>query len=415
MNNKLRPTSLLASFFLPALALLAAAAILGLLNAVWGIGWGRWPVLHLALLGGVSQLVIGAAQFFVAAFLATDPPPRRLVAAQVIAWNAGAVAVAASRPLGLPGLAEGGTGLVLLGLILFVAGLLVMRRNSIQRFHWAIRWYVLAAAFLSFGLLAGVAMVSGLAWGHGSLLWAHLTFNLLGWFGTAIVGTLHTLFPSLSGTRLRYPRLEPFTFAGWAAGVAALGAGQAFGLAPVAACGWFALALASILLAVNLVSSLRAANRPLPLSLRLVALGQPFLPVAFLLALVATLADGVGGPFLGWPGEVMPVLILAGWIGLTVAGSLFHLVSMLARVRSGFAFAMPVPDPLKDGLLTLAAGAGLVLMALAPPVGEPMLAVVGKLVTLAALLILAGRIARIAAVAFSPAGRLSQAGRPAGR
>jgi hypothetical protein len=44
--------------------------------------------------GGVSQLVLGAAQFFAGAFLATDPPRRELVRVQLVTWNVGALLVA---------------------------------------------------------------------------------------------------------------------------------------------------------------------------------------------------------------------------------------------------------------------------------------------------------------------------------
>ena len=60
--------------------------------------WGRWLTLHLAFVGGVSQLVLGASQFFAGAFLATDPPPRRLVRAELVGWNLGAVILAIAIP-----------------------------------------------------------------------------------------------------------------------------------------------------------------------------------------------------------------------------------------------------------------------------------------------------------------------------
>jgi len=42
----------------------------------------RWLALHFAFVGGVSQLILGAGQFFVCAFLATDPPSRATVRAR---------------------------------------------------------------------------------------------------------------------------------------------------------------------------------------------------------------------------------------------------------------------------------------------------------------------------------------------
>ncbi|MDQ5894529.1 MAG: hypothetical protein QG596_790 [Actinomycetota bacterium] len=394
--------SLLAVFFPVAFTMLSMAALLALLDSFWGIGWGRWPILHLALLGGVSQLVIGAAQFFVAAFLSTDPPPRSLIASQAAAWNVGVLAVVASRPLGQPELAEIGTLLILLGLTLFLAGLTVMRHKSLQSFHWATRWYAASAGFLIPGVLVGGAMVSGTIWTQGSLLGAHLVLNLLGWFGTAIVGTLHTLLPSLSGNRLRFPRFEPFTFGSWLGGVALLALGVAFGSAPVAGCGWAALLSASCLLSANIAGTLRQSAGPLRLSLRLLTSAQLFLPVSFLVAFVSTLSAGVNGPFTGWAGEALPTLILSGWIGLTVAGSLLHLLAMMARVRSGFAFSLPDARPRRDILLSCAAVVGLVSMTVSASINSGLLGTVSRVLVLGVLLFVVWQLARMLLVAFTP-------------
>ena len=79
-----------------------AAAVAGSIQAIAPWPWGRWLALHLAFVGGVSQLVLGASQFFAGAFLATDPPPRRLVRGQLLAWNAGAILLALGDPRGAP-------------------------------------------------------------------------------------------------------------------------------------------------------------------------------------------------------------------------------------------------------------------------------------------------------------------------
>jgi nitrite reductase (NO-forming) len=392
--------SLLAVFFPVAFTMLSMAALLALLDSFWGIGWGRWPILHLALLGGVSQLVIGAAQFFVAAFLSTDPPSRPLIASQAAAWNAGVLAVVVSRPLGQPELAEIGTVLILLGLTLFLAGLTVMRQKSLQSFHWATRWYAASAGFLVPGVLVGGAMVSGTAWTHGSLLGAHLVLNLLGWFGTAIVGTLHTLLPSLAGSRLRFPRFEPFTFGFWLGGVALLALGIAFDSAPVACCGWAALLSASCLLLVNVGGTLRLSSGPRRLSLRLLASAQLFLPLSILIALASTLDTGVGGPFTGWAGDALPTLVLLGWIGLTVAGSLLHLVAMMARVRSKFAFSLPDPQPRRDTVLACVAVVGVVSMTVSTEIDSNLIGTISRLMVLGVLMVVVWQLARMFAIAL---------------
>lgn len=79
----LRPTDVLAAFFLLGVAYMAAGALVAVAHDATGWSSGRWLAVHLALVGGVSQLMLGASQFFVGAFLATDPPARGLVRAQL--------------------------------------------------------------------------------------------------------------------------------------------------------------------------------------------------------------------------------------------------------------------------------------------------------------------------------------------
>ncbi len=143
--------------------------------------------------------MLGAGQFFVCAFLATDPPPRRLIWAQLAAWNVGTMLVAVGVPTATSGLVDGGGALIAAGLVLFAAALRGMQRRSLQRAPWALRWYQASAVCLGVGALAGVLMARDTPWPYGSLLGAHLALNLGGWFGTAIIGTLHTFFPSLTG------------------------------------------------------------------------------------------------------------------------------------------------------------------------------------------------------------------------
>jgi hypothetical protein len=99
-----------------------------------------------------------------------------------------------------------GAGLLAVGLVAFIAGLHGLRRRSLQRAPWAIRWYEACATFLGVGVLAGILLATGARWTPGHLLGAHVAPNLAGWFGTAIVGTLHTSSPSLTETRLRSRR-----------------------------------------------------------------------------------------------------------------------------------------------------------------------------------------------------------------
>jgi len=396
-----RPSQLVAVFFAVAMLMLIAAAAAGVADALTGLSWLHWLALHLALLGGVSQLILGAGQFFVCAYLATDPPARRLVRAQLVTWNAGTALVAVGVPTGVSGLADAGVALVCAGLVLFVQALRGMQRKSLQRAPWAARWYMTCAACLALGALVGALLARGTPWSHGSLLGAHLALNIGGWLGMAIVGTLHTFFPSLTQTRLRHAWLQAPTFWLWLLGVALLAAGAAGGSQAVVALGWLGLALAACGLSINLVASLRSADATLTLPARLIALAQCFLVAGLVVAFAATLRDGFGAAFVGNARGALASLLIAGWIGLTVTGALLHLFAVVGRVRH-FAPAMPTPRPLRDRALSVAAALAVAALALSHGGGLGDLARPAAVVLIAVMAALSSELVPLAWRALRP-------------
>jgi nitrite reductase (NO-forming) len=400
-----RPGTLVSMFFIPAIVLLLASAGAALGYAVTRQDWLHWLALHLALLGGVSQLVLGVGQFFVCAFLATDPPSRRLVAGQLLAWNGGTVLVAVGVPTATGSLIDAGAALIGLGLLLFAVALGAMRRRSLQRARWAVRWYQACAACLGVGALVGVMLARGTPWPYGSLLGAHLALNVGGWLGTAIVGTLHTFFPSLTRTRLRYPGLQGATFTLWLLGVGLLTVGAAFALTLLIVAGWVGLASAGVLLAANLGACLRRAPRPLALPAMLIALAQAFLAAGLLFALVVTIAQRPREPLLGAERDVLAILLLAGWVGLTVCGALLHLLAVLTRVRN-FSRPMPVAATMRDPVLVFSAGLGIALLVASHSSRLAALSAPATVILLAVLTFLAIRVLALAITALrrQPAG-----------
>ena len=328
------PAGMLAAFFAPALLSLAAAAVTAVLHAAVDLDWGRWLAIHLAFVGGVSQLVLGASQFFVAAFLATTPPSRRLIAAQLALWNAGTLLVAYGVTHAAEAATDAGAALLLAGLGVYAASLIGMQRRSLQRARWAVRWYFAAAALLAPGLVLGVLLARGTAWEHGDLLSAHICLNVGGWFGSAIVGTLHTFFPSLTATRLRFPRLEPVALATWTGGVAVLAGSYAFDVEALSVVGWLSLLVAAVSLAANIGASLGATSERLSAPTLLVAAGQALLLCGVVAGAAGAISDPGTPPFSG-PDPPSPAAhLLAGWLALTVVGSLLRLLSLLRRIRS---------------------------------------------------------------------------------
>jgi nitrite reductase (NO-forming) len=388
----------LAGFLLAGIGFLLAAAAAAVVDAVAPWSWGGWVALHLALLGGVSQLVLGASQFFVAAFLATRPPDRRLTAAQLLLWPVGTVAVVVGVPAGVEALALGGAALLLVALALLAAALRGMEGRSLQRAAWAVRWYYAATAFLVVGALLGAELARQATWASGDLLSAHVTLNVLGWLGTAIVGTVHTFFPSLARTRLALPRLQRPTFWAWTGGVAALALGYLTALPPLAAAGLLATSAGALMLLANVLRTARTARSArgaLSLPARLVLAGQ--LCVGAGLPLAASLAPtDPSQPFSGGVRAGLAALLLAGWVGLTVAGSLLHLLSIAPPDRRAAQPWSGWPQPLQHNLPLVATG-GVAVLAAALMLGLPAAATLALCVVVPAAALLGAGIVRLAA------------------
>ncbi|HEY0318884.1 MAG TPA: hypothetical protein VGC49_11415 [Solirubrobacterales bacterium] len=396
-QGDLRPTDVVGAFFVAALAFLLAAALVGVAQWLQPWPWGHWLALHLAFVGGVSQLVLGASQFFAGAFLATDPPPRILVRLQLSAWNAGTILLAVAIPERAGALVWVAVALLLGGLAGWGAAIAAMRRSSLRRSPWATRWYVSSAAFFGLGMIAGSLLAHGTPWVHGDLLASHMALNLGGWFGGAIVGTLHTFYPSLTQTRLRYPRLQGVAFAAWTGGVAALAVGYGWSLDPLAVAGWLALCLGALALLVNVAGCRRRAVRPLSLAARVVGIAQPFLLAGLVVPTIAAATDGPARALAGATRPVVGTLLVAGWIGLTVLGSLLHLLAVVVRVRGGFMAKMPAPRPRVDAVVVVLAMTGIAGLALSQGAGLPGWHAPAAVLLVSAYAVLAVRIATLAA------------------
>jgi hypothetical protein len=390
----LRPTDVVGAFFMCGIAFLGAGLLVAVVNALTGFSDGRWLALHLVFVGGVSQLILGASQFFAGAYLATDPPPRGLVRLEVGSWNLGAVLLAVAVPATWPGLASAAVALMFFSLGLYAAGVAGMRQRSLRQAPWATRWYLAGASFFAIGIGAGLAMVLGASWSYGNLLAAHMSLNLAGWFGAAIVGTLHTFYPSLTQTELRFPRLQGLTWLSWLAGVASLAVGYAFSVESLSLAGWAALLGSSILLMSNVIGSMLTARRPLTLPARVVGLGQAFLLAGVAFATSGAVSEGSAHVLYGSNRATTATLLVAGWIGLTVLGSLLHLLAVLVRVRD-FSRPLPAARPRADSAVTAIAGAGIVGVVLAQQTDFGVFAALSLATVLGAYGLLAARVTRL--------------------
>lgn len=76
---------------------------------------GTWAAAYLVLVAGVALIALGTGQ----ALLAAEPPPRRVVTAELILWNCANTGVLAGSLLGVEPLIDVGGGLLVVVLALF--------------------------------------------------------------------------------------------------------------------------------------------------------------------------------------------------------------------------------------------------------------------------------------------------------
>ena len=90
-------------------------------------------------------------------------------------------------------------------------------------------------------------------------------------------------------------------------------------------------------------------------------------------------------------------LLVSGWIGLTVLGSLAHLLAVVVRVRGGFTARMPASRPRLDGFVAALAMIGIAALALSQSLDLDGWRVPAVAALLAAYAVIAARIATLAA------------------
>lgn len=156
---------MLAAFFVLGLAHLTAVAAVDTAGAATDWGDARWLALHLAFVGGGASASSSRAP--------SPSPSGSRKAGTPWCWPARSFWPRGSRR------SWRGCGAEAPLVAADPVGGAVVRACS---------------AFLGLGGLAGVAMAGGATWPHGSLLGAPVALTLGGWFGTAILGTLHTFF-----------------------------------------------------------------------------------------------------------------------------------------------------------------------------------------------------------------------------
>ncbi|WP_396452378.1 cupredoxin domain-containing protein, partial [Actinomadura sp.] len=281
----------------------------------------RWLLIHLFLLGAVTNAIVTWTEHFASALLRVPAPPDWWPVTRLAVLNAGIAAVLCGVSEGYAGLAVGGAAGVVGVVAAHVAVLGLRGRGALGgRFAHVVAWYLWAGAALITGGTLGGLMASGrvpAGW-HERLHAAHAQVNLLGWVGLAVLGTLFTLWPTVLRTRMvdGVGQIARWSLRAAVPGLALAVGGLLADLRWVVVAGLLVYAGAAGLALVPFVQTLRQRRPHTPASWMLAA-GTSWFAVALI-------ADAARQSLSG----LLP-LVLVGFVGQTLLGALTFLLPVV--------------------------------------------------------------------------------------
>lgn len=289
-----------------------------------------WLLVHLLLLGAVTNAIVVWSTHFADSVLRSRPSRFGLLGQTVRLWllNIGVatVVIGMTAPLWIAVLIGGS----LVGGVVLWHGVnlaMRMRRALPSRFAPTVRYYLVAAAMLPMGAAAGILLARDAD--HDRLVVAHMSVNLLGWVGMTIIGTLTTLWATMLRTKIVDRAEKAAARALWVltASVLATAAAALWAPPPVAVIGLGGYLTGVTIAAVPLVKEARA-KRPSSYATYSVAAGIGWLYVGlvWLAALAATSTDWTA--FNSHLGVVVGPLA-AGFAAQVLLGALSYLVPVV--------------------------------------------------------------------------------------
>lgn len=331
-------------FLLTGLLWLVVSAVMGLMLYLGMLLGPPFPpglrLLHVhgALVGGVAQIILGAMLVFIPPLLMTgqDRPTSHPVL--FLAMNGGTIGMLIGFAMTQYAVVAVAGLLVVLAFLSVVREAIRLARASLISPPLNLWFYGVALVALLGGLGVGEAMAAQLfsqeTLGHVRL--AHIHLNLQGFVMLTIVGTMHTLFPTVLNAPLYSPRLARVTFFILPLGIAVLIAGFILGkLAVDTAAGAILIAGVS-LYAYNILRTWLAAGRPRSAPADHCMMATFFLVVAVITGLLVAVNSFWNPPVVPF-GTLHLVaythLALIGFVLHTIIGALSHLLPISLAVQ----------------------------------------------------------------------------------
>jgi hypothetical protein len=297
---------------------------------------------HMALVGGVAQMIFGALLAFIPPLLLMSAKQTKNRPFQYLLLNGGTLGMVIGFGIGdLATVGFSGAAVGTAFLILF-SETLGMVRQSVQRTGLNLWFY--GIALLS--LLAGIGLGETIAFGGissetiGLARLSHLHLNLIGFVTLTIIGTMQTMFPTVADTKLYSARLAMLTFVTMPPAILGLIGGFLLAQPGIQIAAGCVLLIGAGAYGWNMLQTWRNAGM------------RPSSPVLHLLSgtgwLILTIAVGI---FLAWNNRTEPPsyplgtahlmayshMALIGFILQTILGALSHLLPIivsLTRVKS---------------------------------------------------------------------------------
>ncbi len=312
-------------------AWLAAAVVAAALHAQ--LKDATWLMVHFLLLGAVTNALFIWSWHFAGAILRVPQADRSDEAMRLVVLNAGVAAVVIGATTEAPAVAVMGAVFVAIAVSLHA---LAIRREIVRAlpspYAFTADAYIAASSLLVCGLFLG-GLMEAVEFDDATkarLVLAHVSFNLLGWIGIPILGTIVTLWPTMLRTRIApnaaklARRVLPLIVS--AAAVTALA--FAFALKWIAVLG-LATYIAGFLVTLAPMSVVARAKRPSHFSTISAALGMLWL-VGTLVAFTIRVAASTDAQTIAGHASAFVVTVAVGGVLQVLLGCLSYLLPAMA-------------------------------------------------------------------------------------
>jgi nitrite reductase (NO-forming) len=182
-------------------------AILGMLALVAPVGFDthRWLIVHLFLLGAVTNAIVTWTEHFTVTLLRMPQPSRKSSAWRLVALNIAVVMTLVGVSFNVGAMIIAGAVSLAVIIAAHSYNLYRLSKKALQnRFAGTVKFYLAGALCLVIGIIFGSlsAFQKDMTSARDSLHAAHLHANLLGWIAITVLGTFFTFWPTILRTKM---------------------------------------------------------------------------------------------------------------------------------------------------------------------------------------------------------------------